>query len=429
MKEIKTKSAVKNIKALAKAVKVSYRVKSSFNRNKRQIEKMQRTEHCNNVEYAEDKINATVKSIARATGWTIGRPVKNAAFLQIKQAISRKIEPDKVGKGVKRNFTLANEISKHRFEKSRARTRLVQKKMVEVKTAHTVYLPSEKATRSINISNLSDTNRTIKKKKKLIKNAERSAKYGVKTFQGVAKSAQTAQKTAQTARAGVKTAAVTAERTLKAMAAAIKAIVAAFNGLIALIAAGGWMAVTIIIVICLAGFLSTSAFGVLFSNESYDANTPKMKDIVSQFNGEFATEIQRIQNEIPHDELDLTCNGSGTDVGNWRDILAVYAVKVVTDSENGMEVATLDDVKVGILRDIFGDMNKIDYWLEIVGDGESSSTILHIAVTSKSYTDMIAEYDFNVQQEKLLNALMQEEYQQLFIQLIGSQSDIAHCKK
>lgn len=59
---------------------------------------------------------------------------------------------------------------------------------------------------------------------------------------------------------------------------------------------------------------------------------------------------------------------SSTTISNCRDILAVYAVKVAADPENDMdmEVATLDDTKVGILRNIFWDMNIIDYWIETI---------------------------------------------------------------
>ena len=70
-----------------------------------------------------------------------------------------------------------------------------------------------------------------------------------------------------------------------------------------------------------------------------------------------------------------------------------------------MDVATLDDAKVGILRDIFWDMNKIEYWLETIEQEETVTAILHINITSKTYTDMIAEYGFNAQQVKMLDEL------------------------
>jgi len=280
----------------------------------------------------------------------------------------------------------------------------------------------------------------VKTADKSIKTAGHTTRAAVKTPQAAAKTAgktaQAAQRAAQAARATARAAAVSAKTAAKAMAAAIKAIIAVAKGLTALIAAGGWIAVVVILVICLAGLLLGSAFGIFYSNESPGGNTPVMTEVVSQLNNEFSARIQWIQDENPHDTLDLSGSDS-ISTSHWREILAVYAVKVAADPESGMEVATLDDTKVGILRDVFWDMNKIDYWLETVEHEETvtttdedgnettetiitTETILHINITSRSHTDMIAEYGFNADQVKMLNELMKDEYRQLFMQLTGS---------
>lgn len=241
-----------------------------------------------------------------------------------------------------------------------------------------------------------------------MKTAQKSVKTAVKTSQTAAKTAvkttQAAQRVAQAARA----AAVSAKTAVKAMRATLKAIIAAAKSLISLIAAGGWVAVVVILVMCLAGLLLGSVFGIFFSNESSGGNTPVMTEVVNQLNEEFTAKLEQIQNENSHNTLDLSNNGSSTNVGNWRDILAIYAVKVAADPENGIEVATLDNTKVGILRDV-----------------TTTEIILHINVTSKSSSDMIAAYGFNAEQVKMLNELMQDKYQQLFMRLTGSYVDIA----
>ncbi|PKM90797.1 MAG: hypothetical protein CVU87_01110 [Firmicutes bacterium HGW-Firmicutes-12] len=435
MKEIKTKPTIKDIKVLEKAVDVSYRAKNTFIRTKEQAEQMQRTDHGNYVEYAEDKIRGSTKTIARETGHVVGRQGKKTAYAQVKQVIRRKAAPDKARERVMRKYTLPNESAIQRFAQSRAKARLSQMKAAEIKIVQATYKPAEKTAWSITLPNVSGAGPTVKQSvrsgnktikgpikmaQKSIKIAERSAKAGIKTSRATDKTARAAQKAAEAARVGAKAATVSAKTAVKAMVASIKAIIAAVNGLIALLTVGGWMVITIILVIWLAGLLSGSAFGVLFSNEIYDVNSPIMTEIVSQVNEEFAAEIERIQNENPHDTVEMSNNGSSTIVGNWRDILAVYAVKGAANPDNGMEVVTLDEAKVGILKEVLWDMNKIDYWLETIEHEESATTILHINVTSKSHTDMIAEYGFNAQQVKMLNGLMQEEYQQLFMQLISS---------
>jgi hypothetical protein len=377
---------------------------------------------------------------------------------------------------VKRKFTLSkpNELAKHRFVQSRAKKRFFQ--ISEIRTANqniaqiqsqqisvqipakrSLFQPAEKTAAQVlhpsgtpgrTIRQAADTGvksikeatkGTVKTAQRSIKTAGHTARAAVKTSQAAkttAKTAQTTQKAAQAARLAARAAAVSAKTAAKAMVAAIKAIIAAAKGLTALIAVGGWIAVVVILVICLAGLLLGSAFGIFYSNESFDGNTPVMTEVVSRLNGEFAAEIQRIKVENPHDTLELSGSDS-ISANQWREILAVYAVKAAADPENGMEVATLDDTKVGILRDVFWDMNKIDYWIETIEHEETvtttdedgnettetittTETILHINITSKSHTDMIAEYGFNPDQVKMLNELMKDEYQELFMQLTGS---------
>lgn len=68
-----------------------------------------------------------------------------------------------------------------------------------------------------------------------------------------------------------------------------------------------------------------------------------------------------------------------------------------------------------ILRNIFWDLNKIDYWIETIEHQErvtTTETILPGNVISKSSSDRIGNYKFITQQVGMLN-LMQVKYQQL----------------
>lgn len=304
------------------------------------------------------------------------------------------------------------------------------------KTGHTVKQSAKTSVKTIK----EGSKGTVKTVKKSVKTAKRTAKTAIKTSQAPAKTAiKTAQATrraVQAARAAARTAAFTAKMTVKAMIAAIKAIILAVKGTNALIAAGGWIVLVIVLVICLAGFLLGSVFGVFFSNESPGENMPTMTKVVQQLNEEFYSKIEQIKAENHHDTLEFSSNsGNSIAVNNWQEILPVYAVKTAADPDNGMDVATLDDTKVSILRSIFWDMNQINYWIETIEHEETvtskdedgneveetitaTETILHIELASKTHVDMIAEYHFNSEQIELLNELMKDEYQQLFMQLI-----------
>ena len=215
------------------------------------------------------------------------------------------------------------------------------------------------------------------------------------------------------------------QKTAQAAGSALRAIIAAAQSLLAAIAAGGSTAVAMVLVICLIGLLIVSPFGIFFSGE--DSGTGyTMPDAVSMLNSEFAARIEQIKAENPHDELDMDNAGSAAMISNWRDVLAVYAVRTTTDNASPDEVATLTEEKMEILREIFWDMNAITYWTEIVpgGKDEADTVILHITVTIKTHLQIADEYQFNTEQRRLLEELMQPKYQELFMALTGSYQNI-----
>lgn len=222
-----------------------------------------------------------------------------------------------------------------------------------------------------------------------------------------------------------KTAETAVQKTAQAAGRALRAIIAAAQSLLAAIAAGGSTVVAMVLVICLIGLLIASPFGIFFSGE--DSGTGyTMPEAVTMLNTEFTDRIEQIKAENSYDELDMDNAGSAAMVANWRDVLAVYAVRTTTDNASPDEVATLTEEKMEILREIFWDMNAISYHLETVsgGEDEGDTVILRITVTVKDHLQMADEYRFNADQRKLLEELMQPEYQELFAALTGSYQDI-----
>ena len=215
------------------------------------------------------------------------------------------------------------------------------------------------------------------------------------------------------------------QKTAQAAGRALHSILAAAQSLLAAIAAGGSTAVAMVLVIYLIGLLIVSPFGIFFSGE--DSGTGyTMPEAVSVLNSEFAARIEQIKAENPYDELDMDNAGSAAMISNWRDVLAVYAVRTTTDNASPDEVATLTEEKMEILREIFWDMNTITYWTEIVpgGKDEADTVILHITVTIKTHLQMADGYQFNTEQRRLLEELMQPKYQELFMALTGSYQNI-----
>ena len=199
----------------------------------------------------------------------------------------------------------------------------------------------------------------------------------------------------------------------------LRAIVAAAEKLAAAIGAGGAAAVAVVIVILLVGFLFASPLGILFAGE--DTGTEiKIPDAVATLNGEFTDEIYRIMEENPYDELDMQEGMETAMLQNWRNVLAVYAVKVSTDEEHGLDVMTMDEEKLQLLREIFFDANKLKYKLTARTVDGKRITTLHISVQAKDAMRMADEYGFTDQQREMLEELLKPDYDDVFLSLIGN---------
>ena len=316
----------------------------------------------------------------------------------------------------------ADAIQKEQQIKGPARRRNSSIKTLQ-KTERTIKQTSRTAEQSAKT-----LERSVKGTQKAVKTAEQSSKVAIKTAQETAKAAQksaqaaakAAEKAVQIARATAKAAAAAAKAAAKACVAAVKAIIAAVKELVAAIAAGGWVAVVIIIVIMLVALIVGSCFGIFFSSE--DTGSPMtMKSVVQEINMDYQSSLDTIRNMTVHDKMET----SGARAV-WPEVLAIYAVKVNTDPNNPQDVASMDDAKKAMLKEIFWAMNQINSRVEtteetvliesVDEDGnivvtETTETVitLYITVTHKTATTMAYEYGFTEEQKQMLNELLQDE--------------------
>lgn len=270
--------------------------------------------------------------------------------------------------------------------------------------------------------------RSVKGTQKAVKTAEQSSKVAIKTAQETAKAAQKSaqaaakatEKAVQIARATAKAAAAAAKAAAKACVAAVKAIIAAVKELVAAIAAGGWVAVVIIIVIMLVALIVGSCFGIFFSSEDTDSPMT-MKSVVQEINMDYQSSLDTIRNMTVHDKMETSGSRAV-----WPEVLAVYAVKVNTDPNNPQDVASMDNAKKATLEEIFWAMNRITSYVEtteetvliesvdedgniVVTETTETVTTLYITVTHKTATTMAYEYCFTEEQKQMLNELLQDE--------------------
>lgn len=260
-----------------------------------------------------------------------------------------------------------------------------------------------------------------------IKTAERSSSAGIKTSQraaaqtkAVARAAKQSARRAQTARAKAQAAARMAKQAAKVTAKAIKAAIAAAKALVTALLAGGWVTLLVVVVICLIGLLVGSCFGIFFSGE--DTGTGQtIRTAIAQVNQEYQDRLEEIQASHPHDTVEITGSQAA-----WKEILAVYAVKTTTDPE-GQDVASMDEEKLGLLAEVFWEMNQLSASVETRTEiaeeeegepMETEVTVLVISVSHKSAQEMAAQLGFDDSQKEQLQELLSPEYDDLWNELL-----------
>ena len=425
MADIKTRDMVKgSIKTIDKSAVAAQRMKYAFIQTKEKAEHAIHTQESSAEEYASNRMESGIDRVSHEAVHQFDKQGRKG-FEATKQNVS------KAKDGIR---TFKEKRAAQSLEKQGIRTTRNKGVKVAEQTQKTV----KQSARSTGKKTIKTVGKgSAKTAQKTVKTAERTAKTTVKTAQRTAKAAQktaqatvkTAQRAAQAARAAAKAAVVTVKAIAKATALAIKAIIAGTKALIATIAAGGWVAVLVIIVICLIGMILGSVFGIFFSGE--DSGTGmSMQTVVQEINTEYDTKLQEEKNSVSYDVLEMSGSRAV-----WKEVLAVYSVKTNTDQDNPQEVATMDDGKKQLLKDIFWEMNQISSRTESktetviteTDDGhgnivETESTVtqtyLYITVSHKTAEEMAAQYGFNEEQKGYLAELLADENNFLWSQVL-----------
>lgn len=271
---------------------------------------------------------------------------------------------------------------------------------------------------------------TIKTADKTVKKAERTAKAAKKAAEASAKAAKRSE---EAARRTAKAAAQMTKVAIKASIEGIKATIAAAKELIAAAVAGSPAAIIIIIVICLIAAVGGTCFGIFLSNDEMTGTQYTMTDTISQLSAEHYNELSDLKSRYTYDTLETTGNMSI----NWKDVLAVYAVKTTTSTDNAYEVATMDDLKMDLLRQVISDMNQIsctveprqmtetvtekdEYGNDMTRTRTVTKQILKVTVLQLTSEQIADQYGFNDEQKKQLSELLSPEYDELWESIIGT---------
>lgn len=402
MADIKTKNTKKDIKIFDKASTVGDKMKDSYIRTKNNAENLADDGHNSSTEYAENNIRSAVEDVTKDTA----RGVKNIT----KSAYKKGRELYRTHKDIKQ--------AKQSVDSAKQTIKTADK------SAQTVKTTAKQTTKTLQHS-VKTTQKTVKTAERTSKAAIKTSKVAAKTAKEAAKaSAKAAKAAAQAAKAAARTTVAAVKIAAKAAVATVKAIIAGVKALVAAIAAGGWAAVVIIIIICLVALL-IACFGIFFSGEDTGTGIT-MQTAVSEINTEYQAKIDEVKSNNTYDAVEI----SGLNP-SWKDILAIYAAKTTFDPDNPQEVASMDESKKELLKSVFWDMNTISSSTasktvsvptETVDDNGNitvaytnvTKTYLYIKVTHKTPNEMATTYGFNSQQNQILSELLSEEYADLW---------------
>ena len=203
----------------------------------------------------------------------------------------------------------------------------------------------------------------------------------------------------------IRKAAANARKTIMAVRSAIRHFLASLHSLVAAIATGISVALSIIIVISLVAFVSGSAYGIFFAANAPSSNTITVQQAVEMLTAEYRDRLEEISDTVQHDRQDITANDDVYYI-RWQDVLAVFS-SYVSGNEQGAPVAALTEEQVDKLREIMWAMNAVDYSTRAKTvtidttdeDGnttttEITETVLVISLTHKTPDEMAADYHF-----------------------------------
>lgn len=441
MPDIKTRESVKDIKILDKANVAGDRMKKAFIRSKDTANNLMDDGQVSPSEYAEDQTRYAVEDVASDVGHAVKKETDKAVE-KGREAFREHRREKRIEKQEQR----ADEALHRFYEETQAphttsassasptqsvyqhtmKARSTQARNTTIKTAEQTERTIKQTAKSAGKATVKTAEKSVKATEKTVKTAEATSKAAVRTAEATAKAAEKAAeasaKAAQKMAIAAKQAAIAVGKAAvaagKAIAAAVKAIIAAVKELIAAIAAGGWVAVVIIVVICLIALIAASCFGIFFSSEDKNDGSQTMREVVVEINQEYQDQLDSIKASNPYDDLEMLGSRAV-----WPEVLSVYAVKTTTDPDNPQEVASLNDEKKQLLTDIFWEMNEISYRTEtdteteIIesddGNGnileetvEVTKTTLYITVSHKTADEMADHYRFNDDQDSQLTELL-----------------------
>lgn len=200
-------------------------------------------------------------------------------------------------------------------------------------------------------------------------------------------------------------AAAAAKKLAEAAAKAVKELISTLASL-----GGGTALFVVFSIVIVAGAFLASPLGILFADEQESDDTVPLATAIAEIQGEYHAELERLQNG---DFVSVQIIGQAPD---WREVVAVFASKTA-GAEDGVDVFTLDEDRVELLRQVFWDMCGITTATQTVDvpdsnpdddvDDSHTGIALTITITAKTAEQMRLIYAFTKYQNDALDILLE----------------------
>lgn len=254
-----------------------------------------------------------------------------------------------------------------------------------------------------------------------------------------AKSAQTARMSGRRARLRAirgsqnsRTAARGIRGATQKLAAGFKAAASTLRSLPAALVAGGAVAMTVVLLVCLIALVAGSSFGIFFAAQP-TGNGESLQTVVRQLSEEYYAQIKAIEQSVPYDRLEVIPDGP-TAI-RWQEVLSVFAADMAA-AENGQPVAVLEQTQIDRLKEILWQMNPVSHrtyteeheeeQISTDEDGEEvtetvtvTETVLEITILHRTPQEMATALGFTSRQNEQLALLSDPQYQALWMEMLG----------
>ena len=241
MADIKTRDVVKGtIKKIDKAAIAADRMRSAYVQTKEKAEHTTHPDEHNAEEYASDRVEGGVDRITHEAAHQFDKQGRKG-LEETKRNVSK--AKDSVQRFREKR---AAESMKRQTVRTSGNKTIKAVEQTEKTIKQSAGSAGKKTIKTAGKGAAKAAQRSVKTTKTAIKTTQQAAKAAQKTAQATVKASQ---KAAQAAKATAKATVAGVKAAVKATIAAVKAIIAATKALVAAIAAGGWVAVAVIVVI------------------------------------------------------------------------------------------------------------------------------------------------------------------------------------